>query len=410
MPRMLPFSVVSKPTGAACNLDCSYCFFLSKEALWGRDQAMDDATLERYVQNYLDAQPDGPVSFVWQGGEPTLRGVDFFRRAIALGEQLRRPRQQVSHALQTNGTLLDDAWGELLAEHQVLVGLSVDGPAHLHDHHRVNKAGRGTHEQVMRGWQVLQRHGVETNVLCTVNSANAAHPLEVYRFFRDQMQARFLQFIPIVERVAPGEQDAAEAGWRDADGDWVLYRQDGDQVTSRSVPPAAWGEFLCSVFDEWVARDVGTVFVQHFDVMLAARFGQYSLCVHAPECGNALALEHNGDVYACDHYVEPGYKLGNVHTDAFADMLASPDQVEFGRSKRTALPGQCQRCPVRWVCHGGCPKDRFATTADGEPGLNHLCEGYYRFFTHATPAIVTMEQLYRQGRAPAEIMTLNREA
>lgn len=404
--RRLPFSLITKPTGAACNLDCSYCFFLSKEVLWGGSQRMSADTLDGFVRSYLDAQPDGEVVIGWQGGEPTMRGLGFFREAVRLSELYRRPTQRVQHAIQTNGTLLDDEWGEFLAGAGFLVGLSMDGPADLHDTYRVNKAGRGTYEQARRGWDVLQRHGVDTNILCTVNAANADHPLEVYRHFRDDLGARFVQFIPIVERVETGHEADAERGYRDEHGDHVLYRQAGDEVTSRTVPPEKWGSFLSTIFDEWVARDVGEVFVQHFDVMLGAVFGQYSLCVHAPECGTAIAMEHNGEVYSCDHYVEPGYRIGNIAESSFADMLALPQQRQFGRDKRTTLPRQCLECPVRWACHGGCPKDRFATTADGEPGLNYLCAGYYAFFSHAQPAIQTMARLIRTGRPPADIMAL----
>lgn len=404
-PVRVPFSVMMKPTGAACNLDCSYCFFLSKEVLWGHEsQRMSGETLDRFVWSYLDAQPDGPVMIGWQGGEPTMRGLAFFREAVRLSQEYRRPGQQVQHAIQTNGTLLDDDWGEFLAANDFLVGLSMDGPAELHDAYRVNKAGRGTYHQVRRGWEVLQRHGVETNILCTVNAANADHPIEVYRHFRDDLGARFIQFIPIVERVESGHEDEAERGFRDSRGEHVLYRQAGEQVTSRTVAPEAWGRFLSAVFDEWVVRDVGTVFVQHFDVTLSALFGQYSLCVHATECGTAIAMEHNGDVYSCDHFVEPDYRLGNIAADSFTELLALPQQRQFGRDKRTTLPRQCRECPVRWVCNGGCPKDRFATTADGEPGLNYLCAGYYRFFTHAWPAMETMAGLIRVGRSPADIM------
>jgi len=405
--RRLPFSLITKPTGAACNLDCQYCFFLSKEVLWGHEeQRMSADTLETFVRSYLDAQPDGEVTIGWQGGEPTMRGLAFFREAVRLSRQYARPGQQVQHAIQTNGTLLDDEWADFLAENHFLVGLSMDGPKHLHDTYRVNKAGRGTYAQVRRAWDLLQRHRVDTNILCTVNAANAPYPLEVYRHFRDDLGARFLQFIPIVERVEAGHEAEAERGYRDENGQFVLYHQAGDQVTSRTVPPQAWGEFLCTILDEWVTRDVGEVFVQHFDVTLGALFGQYSLCVHAPECGTAIAMEHNGDVYSCDHYVEPDYKLGSITETSFADLLTLPQQRQFGRDKRTTLPRQCQECPVRWACNGGCPKDRLATTADGESGLNYLCAGYYRFFTHAWPIMDTMGRLIRSGRPASDIMNL----
>ncbi|MDR0416733.1 MAG: anaerobic sulfatase maturase [Propionibacteriaceae bacterium] len=402
----LPFSALAKPTGAACNLDCTYCFFLSKELLYDRDrQWMSEAGLEVYLANLLDSLPDGPVDIAWQGGEPTLRGLDFFRQAVRLVEGLRRPGQKPFHVLQTNGTLLDDAWGGFLAEHHFLVGLSLDGPAELHDSYRVNKAGHGTHAQVIRGWEVLRRHGVETNILCAVHHANQPHPLRVYRYFRDELGARFLQFIPIVERVAARDLPLAEQGWRVEGGHRLLYQQRGDAVTSRSVTPRGWGDFLTAVFDEWVGKDVGEVFVQHFDVALGNLFGQYSLCAHSPECGRAVAIEHNGDVYSCDHFVEPDYRLGDVSADSLQKLVDSPRQRQFGRSKRVTLPGQCVNCPVRWACHGGCPKDRFASTADGEPGLNYLCAGYRRFFTHVQPVLIQMARLVSQGRPAADVMS-----
>lgn len=402
--RKLPFSLLAKPTGAACNLDCTYCFFLSKELLHAADgQRMSAETLRAYLTRYLDSQPDGEVIVAWQGGEPTMRGLAFFREAVRLKAELARPRQQVTHTMQTNGTLLDDDWGAFLAEHRFLVGLSIDGPAPLHDAYRVNKAGRATHAQVLRGWEVLQRHGVETNILCTVHAANQDHPLDVYRHFRDELGARFMQFIPIVERVLPEDLEVAERGWRTDDGERLLYRQHGDAVTSRSVDPTAFGRFLSAIWDEWITRDVGEVFVQHFDVALGNFFGRSTLCVHAPVCGGALAVEHNGDVYSCDHYVEPGYRLGSVHDDSLVAMAASPEQQAFGRAK-AELTKQCRECPVRWACHGGCPKDRFDVSRDGEPGQNHLCAGYYDFFTHITPGIQRMAALLQSGRPASDVM------
>ena len=372
-----PFSALAKPTGALCNLACAYCYYLPKGRLYDDDQAMSDDVLAAYLSNLLDSQPDGRVEISWQGGEPTLRGLDFFRRAVALARQLRRPAQRLAHVIQTNGTLLDDEWGEFLAEHGFLVGLSLDGPAELHDAYRVNKAGRGSHAQAVRGWWVLQRHGVETNILCAVHEANQARPLDVYRYLRDELGARYLQFIPIVER---------------------------DAATSRGVAPEAWGRFLTTIFDEWVARDVGRVFVQHFDGMLGNLFGRYSVCVHAPRCGTAVVVEHTGDVYSCDHFVEPGHLLGNVMTTPLSELVTSEFQRRFGADKLDGLPGMCLACPVRWACHGGCPKDRFLTTPGGEPGLNYLCAGYLGFFTHATPAIQAIARLLEDGREAADVM------
>ncbi len=318
-------------------------------------------------------------------------------------ERLRRPRQTVTFTLQTNGTLLNDEWGRFLANHQFLVGLSVDGPAHLHDMYRVNKAGRGTHAQVLRGLQVLQRHSVDTNVLCAVHSANQDAPLEVYRYFRDELGLRHIQFIPIVERI-PNGQLVAYNGRRVSNGRRPLYRQVGNDVTSRSVAPITYGTFLATIFDEWSSRDVGTVFVRDFDGALSNFFGRSSLCVHAPECGSAVAVEWNGDIYSCDHYVEPDYLLGNVVYSRLASVINSSVQREFGRSKKIALPQQCIQCPVRWACHGGCPKDRFTVTHDGQPGLNYLCEGYRAFFSHAQPVIERIGQLLHSGRQAADVM------
>lgn len=404
--KRLPFTVVTKPTGAACNLDCTYCFFLSKELLYDHgSQMMSPQTLDTYVHDYLDAQPDGPVTMIWQGGEPTLRGIDFFREAVRLAKKYRRPAQQVSHAIQTNGTLLNDEWGEFLKAENFLVGISIDGPEYIHDAFRVNKAGRGTFKQVIRGWDYLQQHGVDTNILCTVHGANEEHGVEVYEFFTRQLGAQFLQFIPIVERVPEQHLALAEEGWRTDRKHRLLYKQEGQAVTSRSVSPEGFGEFLSAIFDRWILTDVGRVFVQHFDTMLGNLFGQHAICVHSPTCGSALAIEHNGDVYSCDHYVEPEYLLGNVtRGDRFIDMLTSPFQRDFGNSKYTDLPTNCQRCPVLKYCFGGCPKDRFLDDADAGHNLNYLCAGYYHFFSHAHPAMVGMGRLLRAGREAREIM------
>ena len=401
-----PFHLLAKPTGAVCNLDCTYCFFLSKDALYpGDSMRMRDEVLAAYLSQMLDAQPDGPVNVAWQGGEPTLMGVEFFRRALDMAEAAARPGQQIEHSLQTNGTLIDDAWVELLRRHRVLVGLSIDGPADLHDRYRVWKDGRGSHADVLRAWDRLRAGGVEVNLLCSVSAANVDRPLEVYHHLRDDLGARHLQFIPIVERATAATLSLAEEGWSTGRGRRrILYTQNGDLVTSRSVSGEGYGEFLCAIFDEWVTRDVGGVFIQLFDVTLGAHFDLHSLCVHAPTCGAALALEHNGDLYSCDHFVEPDHRLGNILEQSMADMVASPQQVRFGRHKQESLPRMCVECDVRYACHGGCPKDRFARTPDGEPGLNHLCAGYLRFFRHSEPAMRRMAELVRSGRYADEIM------
>ncbi len=400
------FHLLAKPTGATCNLDCSYCFFLSKDALYPeQSHRMSSETLERYLSQLLDAQPDGEVNVAWQGGEPTLMGIEFFRSAIEIAERMRRPRQTLAHSVQTNGVLIDEAWAGLFAEHRVLVGLSIDGPARLHDVHRVDKKGAGTHTQVKAAWDLLRSHGVDVNVLCSVSNANADEPLAVYRYFRDDLGAEFVQFIPIVERATPLTLDIAEKGWSDKPGRRrILYTQTGTVTTSRSVTGRQYGEFLTAIFDEWVKRDVGRVFVQMFDVTLGAHVGQYSLCIHSPTCGDALALEFNGDLYSCDHFVEPDHLLGNVHETPLRTLVDDERQRAFGKHKQSSLPRQCRECDVLFACHGGCPKDRFTTTADGEFGLNHLCEGYLHFFRHTAPAMTTMADLVRSGRYADEIM------
>ncbi|MCF2707354.1 anaerobic sulfatase maturase [Arcanobacterium haemolyticum] len=431
----LPFSVVAKPTGAACNLDCDYCFFLSKELLYNVPrQLMSEETARTYIQEFLAASPDGDVTMLWQGGEPTLRGLPFFRKVIAMCDELRRPTQHVTHALQTNGTLIDEEWARFLREHDFLVGISIDGPEHIHDTYRVNKGRRGTHSLVVRGWNNLKKAGVRTNILCTVHHANQDHPLEVYRYFRDVLGAEHIQFIPIVERVERENLAQAEAGWRPSHskeknslaGTRLLYLQTGDAVTSRSVDPHAYGTFLTTIFDEWVLNDVGRIFIQDFDAALNAMFGIATVCVHAPSCGNNFALEFNGDVYTCDHWVEPDWKLGNIADEPFADLAASERMQRFSLKKNAELTEQCRACPFLRLCYGGCPKDRFvepkevtpketSTNSIGRsvsigrsgpdaPKQNYLCPGYYSFYKAIRPDLVAMARLIRSGRAPADIM------
>lgn len=381
------FHVLAKPTGAICNLDCSYCFFLSKEALYPGDRfRMTDDLLDVYIRQLLEAHESPEVTIAWQGGEPTLMGVDLIRRSLDAIERHRRPGQQITHTIQTNGTLLTDEWCELLAAHDFLVGISIDGPRELHDAYRVDKRGDPTFDKVLRGLELLLTHGVEVNVLCTVHAANQSHPLEVYRFFRDELGLRHLQFIPIVER----------------DNDTGF--QEGDRVTERSVDPEAWGRFLITVFDEWVTHDVGEVFVSHFDAALASWLGvPPALCIFRETCGDALALEHNGDVYSCDHFVEPDHLLGNITTTHLVELVASPQQRRFGEAKRAGLPAHCRACEVRFACNGECPKNRFTLTPDGEPSLNYLCAGYKAFFGHIDGLMRAMADLLRAGRSASEV-------
>jgi uncharacterized protein len=387
------FHILAKPTGAICNLNCSYCFFLAKEHLYPDSRfRMTDEVLESYLRQYLAAQRIPHATIAWQGGEPTLMGLDFYRRSIACEQKYARSGVTIERTLQTNGTLLDEEWCIFLRENNYLVGLSLDGLRELHDAYRVDKAGNPTFDGVLRAARLLQEHDVEFNILCAVNAANVTHPVEVYRFFRDDVGARFIQFIPIVERHN-------ETGF-----------QEGNTVTDRSVTAEQWGRFLITIFDEWVTRDVGSVFVQHFDAALAAWAGEPpAVCIFSPTCGTALALEHNGDLYSCDHFVEPDYLLGNILVTPLSELVSSDAQRQFGLNKRDTLPRYCQECPVRFACHGECPKNRFAETPTGESGLNYLCAGYLTFFTHIDQALQRMTALLRQGRAPAEVMPKHRQ-
>jgi uncharacterized protein len=407
------FHLLAKPTGATCNLDCEYCFFLSKEMLYpGSRFRMADELLETYLRQLIEAHAGMPeVTIAWQGGEPTLMGLDFFRRSVELVQQLLPDGQTVTHTIQTNGTKIDREWAEFFHEHGFLVGISIDGPRALHDTYRVNRGGAGSFDQVMRGLGHLRDVGVDWNAMTTINAANADRPLEVYRFLRDECEATFIQFIPIIERI-PGEDaadesadDAQWSSWRDR----PLYVQQGDQVTDRSVRPEQYGSFLIDVFDEWVRRDIGTVYVQMFDVTLANWVGAPpGLCVHSETCGTALALEHNGDLYSCDHFVEPAHLLGNIRETHMRELVASEQQHAFGVAKRSQLPSTCRSCTARFACHGGCPKDRFITTPDGEPGLNYLCAGYKAFFDHVDQPMRFMRDQLRRGQAPSDIMQLYR--
>ncbi len=378
------FHIMTKPIGALCNLDCTYCFYLRKEGLYpahqGADWRMADELLESYIRQYIEAQRVPEVHFAWQGGEPTLMGLDFFRRVVELQQRYRRPGMVVQNAFQTNGTLLDEEWCEFLREHHFLIGISIDGPREIHDVYRVNKGHRPTFDQVYRGLKLLGEHRVEHNVLTVVNAHNSRHPRAVYQFYRDE-GIEFVQFIPAVE-VLP---DGAMTPW--------------------SVRAEEYGEFLCTVFDQWVRHDVGRIFVQIHDVALRAWCGlDPGLCVFSPTCGNALALEHNGDLYSCDHFVTDHNRLGNILDQPLEELVAAPLQRKFGSDKQDALPRYCRECEVKFVCNGGCPKDRFIATPDGEPGLNYLCAGYRRFFNHIRPAMQFMAGEIAAGRAPRNVM------
>lgn len=400
------FHVMTKPIGPICNLDCSYCFYLEKEKLFPSNEnfKMRDDVLETYIRQYIESQPGPEVSFAWQGGEPTLLGVDFFRRAVALQKKYGEGRK-IQNAFQTNGTLLDDAWGEFLVAENFLVGLSVDGPAHLHDAYRVDKQQRPTFERVMKGMEVLKRHKVEFNTLTVINAKNSLEPLAVYRFLKE-IGSGFIQFIPLVERESNAP---AKSLGLDLAAPPALGEKPGGpvRVTPWSVGAAQYGEFLVSIFEEWVRKDVGKVFVQIFDVALGNWAGMGSgLCVFAETCGSAMAIEHNGEVYSCDHYVYPEYRLGNLMNTSLGAMVESEQQRGFGLDKKRTLPRYCQGCEVKFACNGECPKHRFARTPDGEWGLNYLCPSYKRFFNHVDPYMKSMTKLLAARRAPAEIMRM----
>ncbi len=388
------FHLLAKPTGAICNLDCAYCFFLDKEVFYpGSTFRMDNSVLEQYLRQLIESHQGDSVNIAWQGGEPTMMGLDFYRRAMTLIEQYRRPGMTFLHTMQTNGTLLTDQWGEFLAEHNFLIGISIDGPRALHDVYRTDKGGKPTFDRVMRGLRVLQKHGVDFNILTTVNRVNGDHPLEVYRFLRDEAATTWMQFIPVVERI---------------NSDGLTIYQEGTAVSERSVLPEQFGRFLSTVFDEWVRHDVGTVYVQTFEAALRnwLQMGSSGMCVFNETCGTGLALEHNGDLFCCDHFVEPKYLLGNIRQQHLLELVSSPQQVQFGLDKRDTLPRYCRECDVRFACRGECPKNRFVGTPDGEGGLNYLCPGFKDFFHHVDFPMKLMGGLLRRGREAREVMAV----
>jgi len=401
---------MAKPSGAACNLQCAYCFYLQKQNLYaGSSFRMPEDVLEAYIRQVLEAHQSPQVTVAWQGGEPTLMGLDFFHKSIEYERKYLKPGQFVQNTIQTNGILLDDRWCEFLREHKFLVGLSLDGPKEMHDAYRRDKAGRSVFEKVMRALGLLKQHQVDVNVLTTVNAANADHPLEVYRFLRDNAGIQFIQFIPIVERDRREEmrRGGSIPGQGCLDSSRSSAAVTGNSVTAESVKPQQYGRFLSSIFDEWVRRDVGRIFVNHFDAALASWVGAPpAMCTTAPECGFAMALEHGGDLYSCDHFVEPASYLGNIMETPLIELAVCEKQREFGRSKRDKLPKQCRECDVLFACHGECPKNRFSETANGEPGLNYLCSGLKSFFAHVDRPMQIMAELLRRRRPASEIVQL----
>jgi uncharacterized protein len=395
--------VVAKPIGPICNLNCEYCFYLEKQAMFetGEKYRMSDKVLSRFITNYIESQPTPVVEFVWQGGEPTLLGIDFFKRVIGLQGPFAR-QKTITNSLQTNGTLLTDEWCDFLKKYNFMVGISLDGPQEIHDRYRRDGKGNGTFDRVMQGLRLLQKHKVEYNVLACVARDTAKHPLDVYRFFKDE-GVEFIQFTPIVERMPDAR--CSQLGLRLAGPAALNMESQPTEVTSWTVLPEEYGDFLITVYEEWVRRDVGKTFVMNFEWALNAWIGNPSpVCIHAEQCGRSVVVEHNGDVYACDHCVYPEYKPGNISTDNLLQMVGKSVQSGFGITKETTLPRCCRECEVLTACRGGCPKHRFARTYDDEPGLHYLCAGYRKFFLHIRKYLRAMTTLLENGLPVSYVM------
>lgn len=401
--QQLPgFHVMAKPTGPICNLDCSYCYYLEKEKMYpgNADFTMDLDALEVFTRKYIHEQPGAEVNFIWQGGEPTLLGLDYFKTALDLQKKYGAGKR-IINSFQTNGTLLDEEWCRFFRSNNILVGISIDGPEDIHDRYRLNKGQRGTFSKVMRGVRLLKNYQVEFNTLTVVNDVNVERPLEVYNFLKS-IGSQYMQFIPVVERIAHScSSDKLKLIFPDYEGE--------SSLAPWSVSALKYGKFLSAIFDEWVKKDVGKYFVQIFDAALANEVGvPAGVCLFNERCGNALAIEHNGDVFACDLYVYPEYKLGNIKETSFKKMLLDPTQQKFGNDKYDSLPLQCKTCDVYTYCRGECPKNRINTTNTGEAGLNYLCEGYQYFFRHIKPDIKFMAQELLNQRPPSNVMYRNR--
>lgn len=395
-PFSRPLYVMTKPAGASCNLACEYCYYLEKLQLYRHDtrHVMSDEMLERFVKQYIESQTMQQVLFCWHGGETLMRPLSFYEKVVRLQRQYAQGRQ-IDNVIQTNGTMIDDRWAHFFHDQGWLVGVSIDGPEEFHDEYRRNKTGRTSWRQVMKGINCLNKHQVEWNAMAVVNDFNADYPLDFYQFFKD-IGCRYLQFTPIVERISTHP-----------DGRHLASMADDAQaeLADFSVTPEQWGHFLCTVFDQWVRNDVGSTFVQLFDTTLANWMGMDgSLCTMARECGHAGVMEYNGDVYSCDHFVFPEYNLGNIRDNTLTEMMYSERQRAFGQNKYRSLPQQCKSCHYLFACHGECPKNRFSETAQGEPGLNYLCQGYYRFFEHVAPYMDFMKRELTAHRPPSNVM------
>lgn len=381
------FQIMAKPIGPICNLDCHYCYYLEKEELYPQTKnfRMADEVLERYIVEHLEAAPTPLVSFSWHGGEPTLLGIDYYKKIVSLQKKHARPGQRILNGIQTNGTLIDEEWCRFFAQEGFSIGLSMDGPPELHDRFRVTKGQKPTHKQVKRAFQLLRQHKVHTDLLCVVHRENVQYPTRVYRYFKE-LGVEYLQFLPYVERLKEGG------------------------VSKNTVPAEEFGKFLCAVFDEWVRHDVGRVVIQWVDEAMRPMLGmEHALCIFRETCGDVPVVEHNGDFYSCDHFVRPEYHLGNIRHTPLAEMIDSPAQRAFGLAKRDRLPRYCRECEVVDMCNGGCPKDRVIRTPDGEEGLNYLCPGYKRFFTHVRPYMQKLALLVQAGESEEKLMQMARE-
>jgi len=374
------FQIFVKPVGPLCNMACRYCYYLVKEQLYPEEAPfrMSPDLLEEYIRQHVEASTEALIAFSWHGGEPTMAGLEYFRKIIEIQKRFCPPGSRIVNGIQTNGTLLDDAWCSFFARERFTVGISVDGPRELHDLYRYDKKGKSTFGRTINGYRLLKKHGVACEILCVVNASNVRHPLEVYRFFRE-LGAGFITFLPLVER----------------------NRDSRSGVSDSSVPSEAFGDFLIAVFDEWKARDIGRVKVQVFEEAVRTAFGlEHTLCIFKKTCGGVPVVEYNGDFYSCDHFVQKEHRLGNVREHALAALLDSPRQKAFGEAKLNSLPEYCLACEVRDICNGECPKNRFITTPDGEEGLNYLCAGYRKFFNHCRPFVEEVARVWKMRQSP----------
>ena len=391
-----PMYIMVKPVGSACNLRCDYCYYLEKQHLYANEgrQMLSDELLERFIREYIESQTTPEVLFTWHGGEPLVRPLAFYEKVVRLQQRYARGRR-IANSLQTNGTLINDDWARFFHDQGWLIGVSLDGPEAYHDAFRRTRGGGPSFRNVIRGIDILNRHAVEWNALAVANRLNGDHPLSFYRFFKN-IGCRYIQVTPVVERLAHHD-----------DGRQLASLVDEGQLAPFSIRPKQWGNFLCTIFDEWVRHDVSMFFFNIFDATLANWVGVApGLCTMAKHCGHAGVMEHNGDVYSCDHFVFPEYKLGNIHEQSLVEMMYSERQRRFGRAKADSLPTQCRECQWLNACHGECPRNRFIHTANGEPGLNYLSEGYRQYFSHVAPYMDVMKRLLGEKRPPAEIMDM----